>query len=172
MVVFVVRKLILPTCMHSHQVGIDVWFFDRTLRLLSYFLFANIDGSGETARMRRLAWVFAGRHVISTIISISLFCLILSRTTTQFWTHLNVWLRPHIFSSVIIIGWQIFMHFFLHLCGVHSPTLTVQLVNGGGKIDIHLSFLAFLQFAEEISRTLRFLFTLPDLRQWHITFVC
>ena len=32
--------------------------------ILPYFMCANSEGSGETARMRRLAWVFAGRlHV-------------------------------------------------------------------------------------------------------------
>ena len=33
----------------------------RTLRLLSYFMCANGEGSGETAPMCRLAWAFAGR---------------------------------------------------------------------------------------------------------------
>ena len=35
--------------------------FGRTIRLLPYFMCANSEGSGETARMRRLAWAFAGR---------------------------------------------------------------------------------------------------------------
>ena len=35
--------------------------FGRTLRLLSYFMCANSEGSGETARMRRFAWALAGR---------------------------------------------------------------------------------------------------------------
>ena len=35
--------------------------FGRTLRLLPYFMYANSEGSGETARMRRLTWAFAGR---------------------------------------------------------------------------------------------------------------
>ena len=35
--------------------------FGRTLRLLPYFMWANSEGSGETARMRRLAWAFARR---------------------------------------------------------------------------------------------------------------
>ena len=35
--------------------------FSRTLRLLPYFVCANSKGSGETARMRWLASVFAGR---------------------------------------------------------------------------------------------------------------
>ena len=29
--------------------------------LFQYFMCANSEGSGETARMRRLAWAFAGR---------------------------------------------------------------------------------------------------------------
>ena len=33
----------------------------RTLRLFPYFMCANSEGSGETARLRRLAWAFAGR---------------------------------------------------------------------------------------------------------------
>ena len=35
---FVLRKLILQTCMRSHPVGLDVWLFGRTLRLLPYFI--------------------------------------------------------------------------------------------------------------------------------------
>ena len=58
MALFVLRKLILQTHMRSHPVGLDVWFFGRTIRLLSYFMCANSD---ETVRMRRLAWAFAGR---------------------------------------------------------------------------------------------------------------
>ena len=55
MVLFVLHKLILQTCMHSHQVGLDVWFFDRILRLLPYFMCTYSKSSGETARMR-LRW--------------------------------------------------------------------------------------------------------------------
>ena len=35
--------------------------FGRTLRLLSYFMCANSEGSDETERIRRLASAFAGR---------------------------------------------------------------------------------------------------------------
>ena len=35
--------------------------FGWTLRLLPYFMCANSEGSGETARMRRLDRAFAGR---------------------------------------------------------------------------------------------------------------
>ena len=35
--------------------------FGRTLRLLPYFMCPNWEGSGETARMHRLAWAIAGR---------------------------------------------------------------------------------------------------------------
>ena len=35
--------------------------FCQTLRLLPYFMCANSEGSCETARMRRVAWAFAGR---------------------------------------------------------------------------------------------------------------
>ena len=45
--------------MRSHPVGLDVLFFGRNRRLLPYFMCANSEGSGETARMRR--WVFGGR---------------------------------------------------------------------------------------------------------------
>ena len=53
-------KLILQTRMHSHPVGLDVWFFGRTLCLLPYFMCANSEGSDEAVRMRRLAWAFTG----------------------------------------------------------------------------------------------------------------
>ena len=41
--------------------GARCLIFCWTLRLLPYLMYANSDGSGETARMRRLAWAFAGR---------------------------------------------------------------------------------------------------------------
>ena len=41
--------------------GARCLIFGLTLRLLPYFMFANSNGFGETARMRRLAWAFAGR---------------------------------------------------------------------------------------------------------------
>ena len=54
MALFVLRKPIVQTArMHSHPVGLDVRF--------PYFMCANSECSGETARMRRLAWAFAGR---------------------------------------------------------------------------------------------------------------
>ena len=43
--------------------------FCQTLCLLPYYKYANSDGSGETARMRRFACSFAVAYVISTIIS-------------------------------------------------------------------------------------------------------
>ena len=55
---FVLRKLILQARIRSYPVALAVWFF--TLRLLPYFM---------CARMRRLAWAFAGRYMISIIIS-------------------------------------------------------------------------------------------------------
>ena len=56
MALFVFRKLILQT----RQRG-KCLIFDRTLPLLPYFMCANSEDPGETARMRRLAWAFAGR---------------------------------------------------------------------------------------------------------------
>ena len=40
--------------------GARCLIFGRTIRLLPYFMCANNEGSGETAQMCRLAWVFAG----------------------------------------------------------------------------------------------------------------
>ena len=61
MVLFVLRKLILQTRMRSQPVGDICLIFGRILRLLQYFMRANSEESGETARMRRLAWAFTGR---------------------------------------------------------------------------------------------------------------
>ena len=41
--------------------GARCQIFGRTLRLPPYFMCANSEGSGETARMPRLAWAFTGR---------------------------------------------------------------------------------------------------------------
>ena len=59
MVLFVLRKLILQTSMRSHPVELDVWCLVDTSST-SYFMCVNSEGSGETARMRRLASAFAG----------------------------------------------------------------------------------------------------------------
>ena len=40
--------------------GVRCLIFGQTLRLLPYSTSANSEGSGETARMCRLAWAFAG----------------------------------------------------------------------------------------------------------------
>ena len=60
MALFVLREHILQTRMHTHPVGLDVWFLFGLFCLLPYFMCANSEGSGETARMRRIAWVIAG----------------------------------------------------------------------------------------------------------------
>ena len=53
MALFVLRNLILQTRMLSHPVVYMIDF--RILRLLPYFMCANSEGSGGTARMCRLA---------------------------------------------------------------------------------------------------------------------
>ena len=58
MALFVLRKPILQTRMRSHPGGARCPIFGRTHRLLPYFMCANSEGSGETARMRRIAWSF------------------------------------------------------------------------------------------------------------------
>ena len=59
MALFFLRK-ILQKRMCSNPVGLRL-IFGQTLRLLSYFMWANSKGSGETARMRSLTRAFAGR---------------------------------------------------------------------------------------------------------------
>ena len=54
MALFALSRVIL-------QIGLDGLMFGRTLRLRPYFMGANSEGSGETVRMRRLAWAFAVR---------------------------------------------------------------------------------------------------------------
>ena len=61
MALFVLYKHLLQTRMRSYQVGLDVWFLAGPFRLLPYLMCANGEGSGETPRMRRLAWAFFGR---------------------------------------------------------------------------------------------------------------
>ena len=73
MALSVLRECILQTRMRCHPVGLDVWILE-TLRLLPYFMCANSEGSGETAQMRRLAWAFAGRLLINTIIPFLSYC--------------------------------------------------------------------------------------------------
>ena len=58
---FVLCKLILQKRMHSHPVGLDVWFLVGPFVSFHTFMYANSEGSGETARMRRLVWALVGR---------------------------------------------------------------------------------------------------------------
>ena len=53
-VLFVLCKLVLQMCMHSHPVGLDMWF------LVGSFIYFHTS-CGETVRMCRLTWAFAGR---------------------------------------------------------------------------------------------------------------
>ena len=57
MVLFVLRK----NAQAQPSSGARCLIFGRILRLLPYFMYANSEGSGETAQMRRLAWAFADR---------------------------------------------------------------------------------------------------------------
>ena len=65
MACFVLRKLILQTRKRSHPVGLDVWFlvgpvvYFHTLCERIAKALVRLRGC-ETARMRRLAWAFAG----------------------------------------------------------------------------------------------------------------
>ena len=62
MSLFVLRKLNLLNA-HAQPSSVARYLIvGRTLRLLPYFMCANSEGSGETARMRRRACAFPGRH--------------------------------------------------------------------------------------------------------------
>ena len=59
MVLFILHKFVLQTGMCSHPVGLDVWFFGRTLHLLPYFMCANRECSGKTTHAQahlNLCW--------------------------------------------------------------------------------------------------------------------
>ena len=57
---FVLCKLILQTRMRSHPLGLDVWFLVGPFVNCHTSCARRHTGSAETARMRRLAWAFAG----------------------------------------------------------------------------------------------------------------
>ena len=57
MAIIVLRKLSLQKRMRSNPLGLRIWFFGQTLRLLPDFMCAISEGSGET----NLAWAFAVR---------------------------------------------------------------------------------------------------------------
>ena len=76
MALFVLRKLILQTRMRSHPVGLIIWFLVGPFVYFHTLCRANSEGSCETARMRRLAWAFAGRlrdkyHNLKSLLIIS-----------------------------------------------------------------------------------------------------
>ena len=62
LVLFILCKLDHSSNAHAQpSSGARCPIVGRILHLLPYVMFANSEGSGETARMRRLAWAFAGR---------------------------------------------------------------------------------------------------------------
>ena len=61
LVLFILRKTQLSNAHAQPSSGAKCLIFGRALRLLPYFMCANSEGSGETARMHRFAWAFAGR---------------------------------------------------------------------------------------------------------------
>ena len=61
MALFVLRNLVLQARMRSHPMAARGLLFGRTLCLIPCFICAGSECSGETARMRMLAWAFASR---------------------------------------------------------------------------------------------------------------
>ena len=60
MALFILRKFILQSRMHSHPVGLDVWFLVGPLST-SLFYLCQQWRLWRAAQMRSLAWAFAGR---------------------------------------------------------------------------------------------------------------
>ena len=91
MALFVLRKLILLAS------GARCLIFGRTLRLLPYFMCVNSEGSGETARMRRLAWAFAGRQCdkYHNLMSWLNYCSIRDRRVPMYY-----------FENIVIEAWS------------------------------------------------------------------
>ena len=61
MALFILHKLILKTRMHSHPVGLDIYFVWSDPSSNSILHVCSSEGSGETERMRKLTRAFAGR---------------------------------------------------------------------------------------------------------------
>ena len=107
MVLFVLRKRVLQTHMSNHPVGPDAWF------LVGPFVYfhtscANSEGSGETARMRRLARAFAGRlcdkyhNLLSWLILFLSQEKLFNRPSPQWrWTRQT--------SSLLVCLWQLWL---------------------------------------------------------------
>ena len=101
---------------------LNVWFFGRTHRLLPYFMCANSESSGETARMRRFAWAFAGRlcdkydNFMSWLIYPRFFFSPIKISVTDFlapvsnfYTH---WERPSVLCEEKPKCWSLFLPSF------------------------------------------------------------
>ena len=103
MALFVLRKLNLQTRMHSHLLALDVRILVGFFVYFHTFMYANREGSGETARMRMLAWAFAGRlcDKCHNLMSWRVRCCIWDHYHTEFgWN--NSWQSPshvHLIST-------------------------------------------------------------------------
>ena len=83
MALFILCKHILQRRMRSHPVGLDVWFL-----VGPFVMCVNSEGSGETARMRRLTWAFAG-HICDKYHNLHLHQRMVCQYTYQRTLHLT-----------------------------------------------------------------------------------
>ena len=106
--------------------GLDVWLFGRTLRLLPYFIWANSEGSGKTVRMHRLTWAFTGclcdkYHNLMSWLIFSLKQDIKVRVKTKIFSLLDFQFLYEISVSFevfykFISGFQNCLIFLIHYC--------------------------------------------------------
>ena len=87
----------------------DVW---SDLRLLPYFMCANSEGSGETARMRRLTWAFVSAQTRQSLRWSPMWWVSWSHELAQFISVRAKFVRPSIRSYTV--------------CEVRSLTLYVE----------------------------------------------
>ena len=96
--------------------------FGWTLRLLPYFMCANSEGSGETVRMRRFAWAFAGR--LSDKYH-NLMSWLKSRISLNSY---HIW--PLISELLVLEGWKFFPYTYK---GEHSVDTNASFLIGSSS---------------------------------------
>ena len=175
MVLFVLRKLILQTRMRSHPVVARCSIFGRTLRLLPYFLCANSEGSGETARMRMLAWAFVVRqcdkyHKSHKLAHLIIQCIILEEVTQPLSRQLI-----ETFEKVSAVKWidcslvrQILLTDVIH-CSVLLPSKRIKL-KGLTDIEYHSWRVLYVLHTHRY-RLLKFLLNKPGWAESKTSFL-
>ena len=95
MVLFVLHKFILQTCMHSHPMGLDVWFL---VGLFTYFHISCVQTATALVRLRRCADL-PEPSLVAYEISTMIWLIFIQNLLLYEYQWITKWMKPKIYSE-------------------------------------------------------------------------